>query len=143
MGICQLKNVGFRDTILLMMETRRVQKCRGFFIKKEKERETMKSKMNRALSMLFALVMVLTVFPVMTSTATAAESEAPVLTADDLYLTNGLVIWLDGVDASSVDLANNTWASKVGDVVATIGGTWKEGRNAGSYDCKGSNRTFR
>ena len=89
--------------------------------------------MNRALSMLFALVMVLTVFPVMTSTATAAETEAQAPTADDLYVTNGLVIWLDGEDASSVDLANNAWKSKVGDVVATIGGTWKEGRNAGSY----------
>ena len=116
------------------MKTRRSGRERPrLFHQKKKERETMKSKMNRALSMLFALVMVLTVFPVMTSTATAAETEAQAPTADDLYVTNGLVIWLDGEDASSVDLANDTWASKVGDVVATIGGDWKAGRNPGSY----------
>ena len=92
----------------------------------------MKRNANRALAMLFAVVMILTVFPVMTSTAVAAEPEAP--TADDFYVVDdGLKIWLDGEKTSTVNTANNTWTSTVGDVVATIGGTWKAGRHAGSY----------
>ena len=108
----------------------------------------MKSKMNRALSMLFALVMVVTVFPVMTSTAAETKAQnVDVLSYEDIYVKDGLVMWLDGFDASTFTLpaqankdSTGAWTSKVGNVSATIyGGAysesfttgWKLGANGG------------
>ncbi|MBQ5792050.1 MAG: hypothetical protein IIW19_05005, partial [Clostridia bacterium] len=100
----------------------------------------MKSKMNRALSMLFALVMIVTVFPVMTSTAVAAEIEAQgadILTYEDLYVKDGLVAWFDafGVNNATVDLVNGTWTDKIGGSVATVKGasTWWKFRENGGF----------
>ena len=99
----------------------------------------MKSKMNRALSMLFALVMVVTVFPVMTSTAVAAETKAQSggsYTYEDLYVKDGLVAWFDafGVNNATVDLVGGTWTDKVGGSVATISGAdWWEFRANGGF----------
>ena len=77
----------------------------SLFHQKKKERETMKSKMNRALSMLFALVMVVTVFPVMTSTAAETKAQnVDVLSYEDIYVKDGLVMWLDGFDTATVTL---------------------------------------
>ena len=87
----------------------------------------------RISSFLLALLMVVSAVPVMATATVAVESEAT-LTADDFYVVDsGLKIWLDGTEASTVNLGAGTWASKVGDVVATLGGTWKAGRNEGSY----------
>ena len=91
----------------------------------------------RILSFLLMLVMVVSMVPVM-ATATAAEETAEAPTADDLYVTDGLVALFDafGKNDASVDLANGTWTakySKTGPAVATIKGVswWKFRANGG------------
>ena len=78
----------------------------------------MKHMMKRSLSMLLLLVMVLTVFPVMSSTAVAAELEGNVDPAE-LYVTDGATLFLtpDGVDVEA-----GTWASRIGSLAATLKG---------------------
>ena len=78
----------------------------------------MKHMMKRSLSMLLLLVMVLTVFPVMSSTAVAAEPQGNVDPAE-LYVTDGATLFLtpDGVDVEA-----GTWASRVGSLAATLKG---------------------
>ena len=90
----------------------------------------MKHIANRGLAMLLALVTVLLVFPVMTSTATATEAQAEqdtIETYEDIYVSDGLVIWLNGFDRDNIDLAKKSWASEVGSAVATLNGNWKNG----------------
>ena len=89
----------------------------------------MKHMTKRALALLLVLVTVLTVFPVMTSTAVAEEaSAAPAIESyEDIYVTSGLTVWLNGFDRDNIDLAAKTWKSEVGSAVATLGGTWKNG----------------
>ena len=85
----------------------------------------MKHMTKRALALLLVLVTVLTVFPVMTSTATAAEAQAEqdtIETYEDIYVSDGLVIWLNGFDRDNIDLAKKSWASEVGSAVATLNG---------------------
>ena len=71
----------------------------------------MKSKMTRALSMLFALVMVLAAIPVMTSTA-AAEAEEKVA-YETLYVQDGLTLLFSGYDNTdantTLDLTEGKW----------------------------------
>ena len=81
----------------------------------------------RILSFLLMLVMVLSLVPTMATATAAAESEEEI-TADDLYVTDGLVAWWDAYDAANndtVDVANGKWYSRVGDATATMmGGKW-------------------
>lgn len=86
----------------------------------------MKSKMNRALAMLFALVMVVTVFPVVTSTAVAAElGSVEIPTYGDLYVKEGLtgLFTAYGDEAEgNLDLSTGVWKNLVGTDNATVTG---------------------
>ena len=55
------------------------------------------------------------------------------LVYEDLYVKEGLVMWLDGSDSSTIDLAGGTWASKVGGAVATVTGDWTAIKGGISY----------
>ena len=96
-----------------------------------KERKFMKK---RLLSFLLAVVMVVGMVPVVAVAAVepAVETETTPLTYEDLYVEDGLEIWLDAFDSSKVDLANGKWTSEDGKTVATIkGGVYGDSNKTG------------
>ena len=93
--------------------------------------------MKKLIALCLLLCTVLALLPAvwLAASGTDGTSEAPSLTYNDLYIKDGLAVHLVA-DEESVDLSTGTWASKVGEISATVhsGATkWQLTENGLSY----------